>query len=342
MSEVKLSKTKYKIVINDKKEIEADEGKSLLSTLLRQKIHIPTSCGGKGKCGLCKLRVAEGADILQPAEETLLNDYEKQSNIRLSCQVKVQNNLKIFIPPEILNVREYNCQCTDIKDLTYDIKEFRFELNSGDTLNYIPGQYMQLQLPLYASNNQRISRAYSISSDPKDINNFEFIIRKVPDGICTTYCFEYLKKGDKIKIKGPYGQFSLTQNHTPIIFIAGGSGIAPIKSMLHQMKNTGNKRKATFYFGANRVKDLCCIDLMSRFEKEIANFRFVPAVASSDPGEKWDGQTGLVTKVFRDDYKDATGCEAYLCGSPGMIDASIKVLKEIGVKEENIFYDKFE
>jgi Na+-transporting NADH:ubiquinone oxidoreductase subunit F len=213
-------------------------------------------------------------------------------------------------------------------------------LPANETIDYIPGQYMQFQVPIQKGQEQTF-RTYSIASDPADKKNIEFVIRLVPGGICTTYCFTKLKIGDNIRLKGPYGQFRLTETNAPIVFIAGGSGIAPIKSMLYHMKNTSSKRKATFYFGANRVKELCCTELMREFEKGLADFRFVPAVASPEPDEKWDGQTGLVTKVVREDLKNVNECEAYLCGSPGMIDASIKTLKEMGMKEENIFYDKF-
>ncbi|MDD5011963.1 MAG: FAD-binding oxidoreductase, partial [Phycisphaerae bacterium] len=175
-----------------------------------------------------------------------------------------------------------------------------------------------------------------------DKNKVELIIRLVPGGICTTYCFEYLKVGDEVKLNGPYGQFRLTDTDAPIVFIAGGSGMAPVKCMLHYMKNTDNKRKTVYYFGANKVKDLFCLDLMRQFEKEIADFRFVPTVTAPQKDESWNGKIGLITKVVGQDLKNAPDCEAYLCGSPGMIDASIKVLKELGMNESKIFYDKFE
>ncbi len=331
----------YKIKINEEKEIEVEGGKSLLSTLRRQKIFIPTACGGKAKCGLCKLTVLEGAGPVLASEEPLLNDKEKQSNVRLSCQVKVENDLKIIIPPELFAVKEYNCKCVEITDLTYDIRQLRFELPTNEHLDYTPGQYMHLFVPAYEKSSQPVARAYSISSDPADKNHIEFIMRLAPDGISTTYCFKYLKLGDTVRLAGPYGQFKLTDTNSPIVFIAGGSGVSAIKCMLYYLKNTGSNRKITFYFGANKVKDLCCVELMGQFEKELADFRFVPAVATPEQGENWNGKTGLITDVVREDLKNAAESEAYLCGGPGMIDASIKVLMEMGTKEENIFYDKF-
>jgi Na+-transporting NADH:ubiquinone oxidoreductase subunit F len=118
--------------------------------------------------------------------------------------------------------------------------------------------------------------------------------------------------------------------------------MAPIKCILHHMSNTGIKRKATYYFGANKVQELFLLDEMKQFEEELADFTFVPVVVGSEDGEKWQGEKGLVTEAVRRNVKNAPESEAYLCGSPGMIDASIAVLKELGMHEEAIFYDKFE
>jgi Na+-transporting NADH:ubiquinone oxidoreductase subunit F len=330
------------ITINDERELTVQGGKDLLSMLTAEKIFIPSACGGRATCGLCKLKVLEGAGPLLPTEEPFLSEEEKKSNVRLSCQVKVRNDLKIEIPRELFAIREYTCRCVEIIDLTYDIKQFRFELLEPKTIDYVPGQYIQLLTPIYEKSSEEVYRAYSISSDPADKNNIELIIRLVPGGICTTYCFEYLKVGDEVKINGPYGDFRLSDTDAPIVFIAGGSGMAPIKCMLHQMKNNRIKRKATYYFGANAVKDMFLMELMKTLEQELADFRFVPAVAKPQNDEKWDGQVGLVTEVFQRDLKNAAEREAYLCGSPGMIDASIKVLTELGISKKNIFYDKFE
>jgi Na+-transporting NADH:ubiquinone oxidoreductase subunit F len=331
-----------KITINDEKELTVNGGKSLLTVLGSEKIFIPSACGGRGTCGLCKLKIPHGAGLLLPTEEPYLDKAEREAGVRLACQVKVRNDLRIEIPPELFAVKEYTCKCTQIIDLTHDIKEFRFELIEPDRIDFVPGQYLQLLTPVYEKSSEEVYRAYSISSDPADKSSFELIIRLMPGGICTTYCFEYLKAGDEVKMNGPYGKFRLCETDAPIVFIAGGSGMAPIKCILHDMKNKGNKRKAVYYFGANKVKELFHLELMRRLESELADFRFVPTVSAVEPDESWNGKIGLVTQAVREDLKDAPQCEAYLCGSPGMIDAAIKVLKEMGMREDKIFYDKFE
>jgi Na+-transporting NADH:ubiquinone oxidoreductase subunit F len=279
-----------KISINDERDITVKGGSDLLSMLTAEKMFIPSACGGRGTCGLCKLKVLEGAGPLLPTEEPYLEKDERESNVRLACQVKVRGDLKVEIPQELLAVCEYTCKCVEIIDLTHDIKQFRLELIEPTTIDYIPGQYVQLLTPVYEKSDEEIYRAYSISSDPAEKSVIELIIRLVPGGICTTYCFEYLKVGDEVKINGPYGDFKLSDSDAPIVFIAGGS----------------------------------------------------PVVCEQEDTDVIGCEIGLVTHAVERGLKNATECEAYLCGSPGMIDAAIKVLQELGVSDDKIFYDKFE
>jgi len=330
-----------KITINNEKELTIKGGDSLLSALTAEKIFIPSACGGRGTCGLCKLKVLEGAGPLLPTEEPYLDEKERADNVRLSCQVKVRNDLKIRIPQELFSIKEYTARCAEIKDLTHDTKLFRLELIDPGQIKYVPGQYMQLLAPVYEKSSEEVYRAYSVASDPAQKNIIDFIVRLIPGGICTTYCFEYLKVGDTVKMNGPYGEFRLTDTDAEMVWIAGGSGMAPFVSILHDMKNTNSQRKATYYFGANKVEELFLTEQMKQFEKDLPNFKFMPVVARPGQGENWNGETGLVTQAVERNIKDTSNYEGYLCGSPGMIDAAIKVLKDLGMNENKIYYDKF-
>lgn len=329
------------IDINGKEQIQVQRGQSLLKALSEEGIFIPSACGGRGICGYCKLKVKDGGGAILDTEMPLLTDQQMQDGIRLSCQVKVDNNISIEIPQELLAVRYHTCLCSAIVDLTYDIKLFRFELKAPDTLDYVPGQYIQLFTPVYFKGGEEVYRAYSIASDPGDKTRIELIIRRVAGGISTTYCFEHLKVGDEVKLNGPCGDFKLSDTEAPIIFIAGGSGMAPIRCILNEMSNSQNKRKVTYYFGVNKVRELFMLDEMEQFESQLEDFRFVGVVASPDEYERWDGPVGLVTEVVEKQLENASQCEAYLCGSPGMIEASGKVLKKLGVQEDKIYYDSF-
>jgi len=329
------------ISVNQEKKIRLQGGASLLESLTREKIFIPSACGGRGSCGYCKLKVVEGGGPILPTEEPYLSPEERTEGTRLSCQVKVRNDLAIEIPPELLSVREFECVCADIQDLTYDIKQFRLELREPAEMEFIPGQYVQVLTPEYEGSPEEVYRAYSISSDPAQKAAIELIVRFAPNGICTTYLFEYLKTGGAVRINGPYGEFRLADTEAPIVFIAGGSGMAPIKCMLHHMVNTGNKRRATYFFGVNTMRDLFLAEEMKAFESRLEGFRFVPVVATPEEGSGWAGETGLVTEALERFSNDLNEYEAYLCGSPGMIDASIEVLTKHGMPGEHIFFDKF-
>jgi Na+-transporting NADH:ubiquinone oxidoreductase subunit F len=329
-----------KLNINGKKELEVEGGKPLLTALREKKIFIPSACGGRGTCGVCKLRVTEGAGPVLPTETPFMTKEELAQDVRLSCQVKVRRDLKIVIPDELFAIQEFTTVCAKITDLTHDMKMFRFELKDPPEVSFTAGQFVQLLCPRYKGSSEEVYRAYSVASDPENKNIIELIIRRVPNGICTTWCFDFLKEGDPVNINGPYGEFHLSDTQAPMVFIAGGSGMAPFVSILHHMRNVGSKRKADYFFGGNTVKDLCLHNEMAQFEQQLEGFKFIPVVSS--PGDAgWTGEKGLVTEAVRRAYTDLSGHEGYLCGSPGMIDASIKVFKELGMTDDKIFYDKF-
>ncbi|MGI6538974.1 MAG: NADH:ubiquinone reductase (Na(+)-transporting) subunit F [Caldicoprobacterales bacterium] len=330
-----------KIIINKDREIEVKGGNHLLGSLIQNDIFIPSACGGRGSCGLCKVKVLSGGGPLLPTETPYLTKEEQENNVRLSCQVKVREDIEIEIPEELFNIREYTTRVEKIEELTHDIKTLTLRFLNGEEMDFRPGQYVQIKVPKYGKNTEEVYRAYSIASSASRKDSIQLIIRRVPEGICTTYIFDYLKEGDLLDLNGAYGDFYLRDTDREIIYIAGGSGLAPIKSMLHQMEEEGISRKATFFFGCVGKRDLYYIDEMKAFEGKIPNFKFVPALSGAGENEGWDGETGLITEVVDRYIKDGSNMEAYLCGSPGMIDACIKVLYNKGVTDDRIFYDKF-
>lgn len=331
-----------KISINEgTKELEVKGGQPLLKALNQEGVFIPSACGGRGSCGLCKVRVVQGGGEYLPTELPWINEEEKKNQVRLSCQFKVKSDVAIVIPEELFSVREYSTVVEKIRDLTHDIKEITLLLKDPAQISPKAGQYVQFMVPEYELTDESVYRAYSIASPPGDSSRVELEIRLVPNGICTTYVHKHLKEGDKVTINGPYGDFYLRDTDRNIIFIAGGSGMAPIKSMLLDMEKQGNTRKAAYFFGARSKRDLFLLDEMRELEKKMPNFTFIPALSEPQPEDNWEGEVGLITDVVRRMTTEASNSEAYLCGSPGMINACITVLNELGVLPENIFYDKF-
>jgi Na+-transporting NADH:ubiquinone oxidoreductase subunit F len=326
---------------NGEKELVIEGGSSLLSSLNSEGIFIPSACGGKGSCGLCTLKVLEGGGDILPTETPWLDEEQIKDNVRLSCQVKVKQDIKIEIPAEFFLIKQFTTKVESIKDLTHDIKEVRLRLDDPPELEFKAGQFVQILTPVYEESSEEVYRAYSVSSAPHEKGIIEMQIRLVPNGICTTYVHNYLKEGDEMVVNGPYGDFYLQDTDREIVFVAGGSGMAPIKSILMDMKKNNNKRKATYFFGAVTKKDLFHVDTMKQFEKDLADFEFVPGLSGPEESDNWDGETGLITEVIDRKLKNGENHEAYLCGSPGMIDACVEVLKKKGIPEDLIFYDKF-
>jgi len=329
------------LTINDERTLSVRGGKSLLSTLKDEAIFIPSACGGRGSCGLCKLRILEGAGDLLPTELPWLTGKEREEQTRLSCQIKVKGDLRLVIPEELFSVKQYTTRVLAIDDLTHDIKRVRLEIADPPEIEFTAGQFVQFEVPEYELTDEPVYRAYSIASSSLNKKEVELEIRLVPSGICTTYVFKYLQVGEQITINGPYGDFSVRDTDADIIFIEGGSGMAPVKSILCDMESNGSPRKATYFFGARARRDLFLVDEMRRLEQVLPDFTFIPALSEPDPGDDWSGETGLITDVVDRTITTTDDTEAYLCGSPLMIDACVKVLKRKGLTEDRIFYDKF-
>ena len=332
-----------KITINEQKELIVSGGSSLLATLNNQKIFLPSACGGRGTCAYCKCKITEGAGPLLPTEEPLLNESEIRENIRLACQVKVKQDFKIEIPEELFNIKDFETEVAFIKDLTYDIKLVRLNLIDPQEINFKAGQYIQLQTNPYDGVKESVSRAYSIASPNFEKNHVDLMIRLVPEGICTTWVHQYLKEKEKVTIVGPMGDFYFRDGDGEIILLAGGSGMAPMVSLLEDIATKKVKRRVIYFFGAVCKKDLFYVQEMVALKKKIIDFSFIPTLSNPTPDDDWSGETGLITGPLERHLKnkDNSESQAYLCGSPGMIDACISILKKNGIGDDRIFFDPF-
>jgi len=332
-----------KVTINDEKEFVVKGGSSLLSNLGSQKIFLPSACGGRGTCAYCKCKVLEGVGPILPTEEPLLSPEEMKNNIRLSCQVKVKQDMKIEIPDELFNIKEFKTRVAFIKDLTHDIKLIRFDLIEPNEIKFKAGQYVQLETQPYNGVKEVVQRAYSMCSPAYEKSYVELMIRLVPEGICTTWVFKHLKEGDTARMIGPMGDFHLHDGDGEIIMVAGGSGMAPMVSLLADMAKNKEERKVTYFFGALTKKDMFYLDEMAEFEKQLPNFKFVPALSAPEPDDKWNGEVGLITQPLEEYLKeiDTSIAQGYLCGSPGMINACTTIMKNLGITSERIFFDPF-
>lgn len=336
-----------KISINGgKKELLVKGGSPLLGTLADAGIFVPSACGGRGSCGACKCKVKTDVGPHLPTEIPYMSPKEIAENIRLSCQIKVRKDLEIELPEEFFSIKKFKTKVEKITNLTYDIREILFAIEDQE-IEFDAGQYVQLVVPPYGEIGESVQRAYSMSSKPSDKKHVELLVRLVPGGIATTWVHKYLKEGTPVELVGPFGEFHIHDTPATMICVAGGSGMAPIKSMLYYMNETGAfpEKEIWYFFGARTTKDMFYLDELAELSAKWPRFHFIPALSEPKPEENWTKDVGLITdvldKYLRERVDISKGLEGYLCGSPGMINACINVMKKNRMTEDKIYFDKF-
>lgn len=360
-------------------------GNTLLTTLSNQGIYLPSACGGGGTCGVCKCQVLEGAGSILPTETGFFSRKEQLDNWRLSCQVKVRQDLKITIPEEILGIRKWDCEVISNKNVATFIKELTVKVPAGEELNFVPGGYIQIDVPkfeinfrdieveekyrdewdeynmwnLKLKNTEETFRAYSMANYPAEGGVIKLNIRiatppwddekntfkKVPPGVCSSYVFSR-KKGDKITISGPYGEFFIKDTDREMLYIGGGAGMAPLRShLLHLFYTIKTKRRISYWYGGRSKREIFYDREFKRIEKEFPNFEYHIALSEPKEEDKWKGYTGFIHKVIYDNYlsklEEPEDIEYYLCGPPLMNEAVLKMLYDLGVPDEMIAFDDF-
>ena len=325
------------IRINGEKELNVRGGASIHSCLTANRIFIPSACGGKATCGLCKGRVVTDVGPILPTEKPFMSREELADGTRLLCQVKVKKDIDIIIPEAYFLVKEFRTTVEAITPLTHDTRLFRFRLEDPAEIKFKPGQFVQFRIPGAGE-----ERAYSIASSPNSSNIVELIVRLVPGGLCTTYMFNKLKVGDPIFLTGPYGEFFLREDTgDPIVCVAGGSGSAPIRSIVTYLKEKNSPRTVISFYGGRTPQDIYFTEEYKKYAGEMNNFTHIPAVSDSADGDGWTGERGLITQVMERRLGDIPHYEAYMCGPPIMIDFASKLLTKHGMNIERIYYDKF-
>lgn len=323
------------------RELQVSGGGTLLSVLMDQGIFIPSACGGRGSCGYCKVKVMEGGGPLLPTETPYLEPEEVKDNVRLSCQIKVRRDVEIEIPPELFLIKEFRARVEGMRNLTGDIKELRLGVIEPDTITFKPGQYIQFQVPEYEECPESVYRAYSIASPAHEPSGITLVVTKVPEGLATTFIHEVLREGDEVSLNGPYGEFYLRDSDREIFFVATGSGLAPIISILYQMAEEKISRQATLIFGARYKKDLFYVEEIEALEQRVPHLEVIFTLSRPQEEDRWDGEQGRVTNVLEKIVINGESKEAYLCGNPAMVESCQELLTKKGIPQELIFFDIF-
>lgn len=370
------------IVINDDEEnsLTVPVGGKLLNALAANKIFVSSACGGGGSCGQCKVKVHEGGGDILPTETAQINRKEAREGMRLSCQVPVKQNMRIEIPPEIFNVKQWECRVRSNQNVATFIKELVLELPEGESVDFRAGGYIEIEAPAHTVHykdfiiedeykgdwdrwnmwrfvskvDETVTRAYSMANYPEEKGIIMLNVRiaspppnmpNVPPGQMSSYIFN-LKPGDKVIIRGPFGEFFAKDTDAEMVFIGGGAGMAPMRShIFDQLKRLKSKRKMTFWYGARSLREMFYLDDFEMLQKDNENFKWNYALSEPLEEDNWTGLTGFIHQVLYDNYlKDHPApedCEFYMCGPPMMNSAVIKMLDDLGVEPENIMLDDF-
>ncbi len=368
------------IDINGEKTVSTPAGGKLLQTLAANDLFLASACGGGGTCAQCKCIVLEGGGSMLPTEKTHFSPREEKEGWRLSCQVAVKQDMKVQVPEEVFGVKQWECTVESNPNVATFIKELTLKLPEGENVDFRAGGYVQLEAPphhvyykdfeieekfrgdwerfgffnLESKVDDTTIRAYSMANYPEEKGVVKFNIRiatpppkstGIPPGIMSSYVFN-LKPGDKINVFGPFGEFFAKDTDNEMVFIGGGAGMAPMRShIFDQLKRLNSKRKITFWYGARSLKELFYKEDYDMLARENENFTWHIALSDPQPEDNWDGLTGFIHNVLYDQYlKDHPApedCEFYMCGPPMMNAACIKLLKDLGVEDENIMLDDF-
>ena len=331
-----------RIIVNGgARELSAEPGRPLLFSLMGSGVLIPSACGGRASCGQCRVRILSGAGRHVPEERAILTEAEMARGVHLACQVRVEGEVRVAIPDGYLHARQYTTTVASIRDLAPGMREIVLEIGGPVPMTFKAGQYVQFLLPGTEDAYQPVYRAYSIASAPSSGTRLTLLFGRVPEGVTTSYVFDRLSVGDQVKVNGPFGEFFLRESRDDIILVAGGSGMAPIRGMLMDMAEKRVGRPARFFFSAPTPRDLFYQEEMRSLERALPDFRFVPVLSHPTPADQWPGEKGPIAAALHRLLGTLDHHEAYLCGSPGMIEASIAALKERGLAPERIFFDKF-
>jgi len=232
-------------------------------------------------------------------------------------------------------IRQYTAHVVSMEKLSHDVMRVMLKLPEGQQIPFQAGQYINIIL----ADGQR--RAFSFANPPQQPELIELQIRLMPGGRYTTHVFERMQVGDAVQFEGPLGDFSLRESERPIVFVAGATGFAPVKSMVEDAFHRGLKRPIYLYWGVRKLADLYLPDLPQSWDREHDNFHFIPVLSDAAPEDDWKGRTGLVHEAILEDFPDLSGKEIYACGSVKMVEAIFPSLKSQGAEEGMCFSDAF-
>lgn len=315
------------------------DGETLLDAGLRAGIALPYECRSGG-CGVCKATMIGGEVEMTGYQPSALSEQERQAGRILLCCACAKSDVEFEYEEDAARrgteIREYTARVERLEPIGHDVMLMALRLPAGERIAFEAGQYVNVIL----DDGARRSYSFTVPSGSTDL--VELHVRLVPGGRFTTAVFETMEPGDALRLEGPIGSFTLHEpSDKPLIFVAGATGFAPVKSLLEQAFILGIERPLMLYWGVRSRRDLYMAELPERWAREHPNFRFVPVLSEPAPEDRWAGRTGLVHEAILADHPDLSGYAVYACGSVRMVEAARPAFVAQGLSEDACFSDAF-
>jgi Na+-transporting NADH:ubiquinone oxidoreductase subunit F len=329
------------IVVNgdESNPLTVSAGSTLLTTLAEKKIFIPSACGGGGTCAQCMVQVDEGGGSLLPTEEGHITRGMAKEHWRLSCQMKVKEDMRIRVPESVFSVKKWECEVVSNHNVATFIKEFKVRLPKGEKIDFVSGDYIQIEIPPHdvafkdfvieeeyhedwdkydiwryrSKTTDTCERAYSMANYPAEGDDIVMLnVRiatppprgpeSIPPGKGSSYIFG-CKPGDKVVVSGPYGEFHIQKTEREMMFIGGGAGMAPLRSHIMRLLRTDNStRKMSYWYGARSKREMFYIEDFDHLQEKHDNFEWHIALSEPMEEDNWTGYTGFIHQVALDNY----------------------------------------
>lgn len=320
-------------------EYTVEEGATVLQAAIDAGVKLPYGCQN-GACGACKGKVVSGQFDHGEAPEGTLPQDQRDAGMALFCCAKPLSDLVIeareVTATHGIPVKTLPCRVQKLERLAPDVIALQLKLPANERLQFLAGQYIEILL----KDGQR--RAFSLANAPHDDELLQLHIRLVPEGVYTGHVFNVMKEREMLRIEGPHGSFFLREDSKkPMILLAGGTGFAPIKSLIEYAIHSKIERPMSLYWGSKDRAGLYLPDLPQQWAAEHAHIRYVPVLSEPTAADAWSGRTGFAHRAVLEDHADLSGFQVYACGAPAMIDAARRDFTAQGLPEEEFFADAF-
>jgi CDP-4-dehydro-6-deoxyglucose reductase, E3 len=318
---------------------QVPEGETVLAAALGEGYHLPYGCRN-GACGSCKGKLVAGSIDQGKYQHSALSEDERAAGYALFCVAKPLSDLTIEVRSigavKDIPVKKLPCRVHQLERVADDVMIVHLKLPANERLQFLAGQYIEFILK------DGTRRSFSMANPPHDDEFLQLHVRHVPGGQFTDHVFGTMKERDILRFEGPLGSFFLQESTKPIVFVASGTGFAPIKAIVEDALKKGVDRPMTLYWGARRPKDLYVNDLPLRWAAEHAHFKYVPVISDALPEDAWQGRTGFVHRAVMEDFADLSGHQVYACGVPIMVDSARRdFTHERGLPIDEFYADSF-